>query len=289
MEKIEDSQLPKKSSEKKLFGRTFKIFLSLKIIEIMETRVLTIFYTSDIHGKFDDQKVQKIQELIKDCDTPKILLDGGDILKGGNIIFYPVEKTFHYIEKLKYTAICMGNREFNYFRRVLYGRVRKYPFLACNLTDKLAKKSKVTSEITQALHMVIDIFRITIVGLTKPQYPLHSFWEKITKFKFEDAFESVRKQIDNYRKLSDIFIILSHLGIEGDLELARNLFENYPKLVNKFIILGGHDHKEYHNDQFIPIIHNEPFLKSITKIELSFNVDNSQKNLVNILLEKIEL
>ncbi|MFN3995678.1 MAG: metallophosphoesterase [bacterium] len=251
----------------------------------METRVLTIFYTSDVHGRFDDQKVKKIQELIKECDTPKILLDGGDILKGGNVIFYPIEKTFHYIEKLKYTAICMGNREFNYFRKVLYSRIKKYPFLACNLTDKLTKNPK----ITPALHVIIDIFRVTILGLTKPQYPPDNLWEKITKFRFENTFLSVEKQIDNYRKISDIFIILSHLGIEDDLELAKNLFQSYPEIVNKFIILGGHDHQEYHNDQFLPIIHNEPFLKSIAKIELSFNVNNSQKNLVNVMLERIKL
>lgn len=251
----------------------------------METRVLTIFYTSDIHGKFDDHKVQKIWKLLEDCDTPKILLDGGDILKGGNIIFYPIEKTFHYIEKLKYTAICMGNREFNYFRRLLYGRIKKYPFLACNLTDKITKNSR----ITPSLHLIIDIFRITILGLTKNQYPPDSLWEKITKFRFEEPFTSIKKQVDKYRKLTDIFIILSHLGIKDDLELAEKLFQNYLKIVNKFLILGGHDHQDYYNDQFIPIIHGEPFLKSIKKIELFFKINNSQRELNDIFLEKIEL
>lgn len=251
----------------------------------MEARTLTIFYTSDIHGKFNDYKIEKIQGLIKNCDTPKILVDGGDILKGGNVIFYPIESTFKYIEKLKYTAICMGNREFNYFRIILYNRIKKYPFLACNVVDKLLKNQI----IKPALHIIIDIFRITIIGITKPQYKVGSFWEKITGFRFEDTFLSIKNQIEKYYKITDLFVILSHLGIKDDNILSKFLFENYKNILYKFLILGGHDHQDYHSDQFVPIIHNEPFLKSITQLELVFIVKNNQKYLDNITLSKVNL
>ncbi len=251
----------------------------------MEVKVLSIFHTSDIHGKFTKDKLIKIREILNECDTPKILVDSGDILKGGNIFFFPIEKTFYYINQLKYTAICMGNREFNYFRIILYSRLKKYPFLACNLIDKLNSNKYINS----SLHLIINNFRITIIGLTKPQYPINSLWEKITAFRFEDNLQSVKNQIEKYYKITDLFIILSHLGIQSDIQLSENLYKEYPNLINKILILGGHDHKEFYSDQNIPIIHTEPYLKNLTHLELVFRTNLQKKFLQDIILRKIPL
>lgn len=251
----------------------------------MNKFILSIFHTSDIHGKFNKKKIEKIKEILNQCDTPKVLVDSGDILKGGNILFYPVENTFKYIEDLKYTAICMGNREFNYFRFIFYRRLKRYPFLACNLVDVFLKKQS----IIPAMHLVIDRIRVTFVGLTRPQYPPDSLWEKFTGFRFENAINSLQKQVEMYYKITDLFIILSHLGIEDDLILARAIFENYRNMVNRFLVLGGHDHKDFFSDQFIPVIHTAPFLSKLTHLELFFSVNKNSKELESMVVSKIEL
>ncbi|MCS6955780.1 MAG: metallophosphoesterase, partial [Candidatus Calescibacterium sp.] len=239
----------------------------------MRKIVLSVFHTSDIHGKFNSKKVNKIKDLLDKCDISKILVDSGDILKGGNVLFYPFEKTFKYIDELKYTAICLGNREFNYFRPVFYSRLRKYPFLACNVIDKFFKEQK----INPSLHLVVDSIRLTIVGVTKPQYPPDSFWEKLTSFRFERTLDSISKQIELYYKITDLFIILSHLGIRDDLVLAEFIFNNYTNITSKCLILGGHDHRDFFSDDFIPVIHTSPFLQRLTHLELFFNVNKNSK------------
>lgn len=251
----------------------------------METKVFTIFHTTDIHGNFNQSKVKKLQDLLKNCDTPKILVDSGDILKGGNILFYPVENTFKYIKLLNYTAICLGNREFNYIRPVFYSRLKKFPFIACNLIDK-----KLKNQIIQpSVHIVIEWLRITIIGITKPQYKPDHFWEKVTNFRFEYVNNSVKKEIEKYYKITDVFIILSHLGIDDDMLLADYIFNEFSNIRNKIIILGGHDHKEFFDDKKIPIIHSHPFLQKITTLELFFKVNKNNKILETMEISKVEL
>lgn len=251
----------------------------------MERVVFSIFHTTDIHGRFSKEKVYKIKDILADCDTKRVLVDSGDILKGGNILFYPFENTFRYIDNLKYTAICLGNREFNYFRSVLYSRLNKYPFIACNIVDKRLR----TQKILPSIHMVIDFFRITIIGLTKPQYEQGSFWEVITGFSFVNIFDCITEQIEKYYKLTDLFIILSHLGIEGDLKLGEFIAMNYSNIMERFIVLGGHDHKEFFSDKFVPILHTKPHLSSISRIEFIFKCNKSHKIVGDIILERIDL
>lgn len=252
-------------------------------------KVLTIFHTSDIHNKINNNKLQKIKELLSDCDTEFLLLDSGDFLLGGNIIFSPFEPIIKKINELNYTAISIGNREFNYFRSVFYKRLQKINthLLACNLIDLRLKKNN--EKIKKNIYLVFNNIRVCIIGLTKPQYPEKHFWEFITGFRFANYCNSVNNIIKNYYKITDIFLILSHLGINDDIKLSKFLKENYSNILNRFLILGGHDHKEFFDDSFVPIIHTEPFLKKLTKIELIFIDNKNHFDLETIILNRINL
>jgi 2',3'-cyclic-nucleotide 2'-phosphodiesterase (5'-nucleotidase family) len=155
------------------------------------------------------------------------------------------------------------------------------------LVDKFSKGKK----IEPALHFVFknsdeDSLRITIIGFTKTQYPEKSFWTSLTGFVFRDIFKSLDEQFQKYYKITDLFIILSHLGIEDDKLLAKYIYDNY--LDKYFIILGGHEHKEFFDDEFVPLIHTPPFLEKITKIELIFK-GSKEKILENVFLHRIDL
>jgi 2',3'-cyclic-nucleotide 2'-phosphodiesterase (5'-nucleotidase family) len=252
-------------------------------------KVLTIFHTTDIHNKLNGNKLKKIKDLLSSCDTEFLLLDSGDFLLGGNIIFSPFEPVINKISELNYTAIAIGNREFNYFRSVFYNRLKKINtyLLASNLIDLRFKKNN--EKIKKNLYLVSNDIRICIIGLTKPQYNEKHFWEFVTGFRFLNFYDSVSKIVKDYYKITDIFIILSHLGITDDINLAKFLKENYYNIINRFLILGGHDHKEFFDDSFIPIIHTEPYLKKITKIELFFIDNKNHYDLDSIFLSRIDL
>lgn len=245
----------------------------------------SIFHTADIHGRFSLDKVRRLQSIISECDTPKVLVDSGDIIKGGHILFHPIDSSFRYIDMLNYTAICMGNREFNYFRSVLYWRLRKYPFLVCNLEDR----SRRGGFFRPSLHLTIADFRLTIIGVTKPQYGEGHFWEKVTGFRFLNFFSAIKGQIDTYYKLTDLFLILSHLGVEDDLKVASFLYETYPALSDRIVILGGHDHVECLHKDPILVLHTKPYLCSISHLEVLFNVNSSRKWVTDIVISRKEL
>ncbi len=252
-------------------------------------KVLTIFHTTDIHNKLNNEKLKKIKDLLSNCDTDFLLVDSGDFLLGGNIIFSPFEPVIKKINELSYTAAAIGNREFNYFRPIFYNRLKKINtyLLAANLIDLKFKKNN--QKIKKNLHLNLNGIKICVIGLTKPQYPEKHFWEFITGFRFPNYFDSIDSIIKEYYKISDLFLILSHLGLNDDLRLAEFFKTNYSNILNKFIILGGHDHKEFFDNSFIPIIHTEPYLKKITKLELIF-IDNKNSFLLDtIILDRINL
>lgn len=256
----------------------------------MQTKkVLTIFHTTDIHSKLNNEKLEKIKNLLSNCDTDFLLVDSGDMLLGGNIIFSPFEPVIKKINELNYTAIAIGNREFNYFRSIFYNRLKKVNtyLLAANLIDLRFKKNN--QKIKKKLYLEFNGIKICLIGLTKPQYPEKHFWELITGFRFSNYFDSVSYIIKDYYKISDLFLILSHLGLANDMKLAEFLQKNYSHILNKFIILGGHDHKEFFDNSFVPIVHTEPYLKKITKLELIFSNNKNSFLLDTVLIDRINL
>lgn len=236
---------------------------------------LIIYHTNDMHD--GGEALDRILKIKKNQST--LILDSGDALAGSNTVFKISEKILQKMNRAKYDAMAMGNREFNYLRYVLEKRANEaeFPILCANLEDLKGYADKFYSryEIREA-----GRFKVGIFGLTPVQYDDESPWLVIMKFRFLDPIKTAGKVVEEIKEKVNLVIALSHLGIEKDRELAA-------KVDGIDLILGGHSHTplkepELINDTYI--FQGEPHGKSFGRIEIT-PPDNPNKNIGNLKYE----
>jgi 2',3'-cyclic-nucleotide 2'-phosphodiesterase (5'-nucleotidase family) len=190
---------------------------------------LHILYTNDLHNH-----TAPLARLGEFRDNPQsLLLDAGDALRGSNTAWRWSEPVLDWMRRLGYRAMAMGNREFHYFRWVQRWREqeREFPLLACNLEDLRMPQWGWR----RYLRFPWNGLRVAVIGATPVQYPLGSRWERLTGFRFLDPLRCIPPLVEELRPQADALLLLSHLGLQSDLQLAE-------LGLPIDLILGGHSH-----------------------------------------------
>ena len=192
---------------------------------------LTILHTNDIHSEYENfsKLVTKINEL-KDRNT--IILDAGDFadfkrieLQGTNGL-----AAMELLECAGYDALTIGNNEtFQGIDILKYMAANtKVPLLSSNLNGfgfhpiENVRKSIIINK---------NGLRILIIGISPSLGP----FTELFGFTAKDYLEAIRHEIDANRGNCDLSILLSHLGMDKDKEIAE-------KISGIDIIIGGHSH-----------------------------------------------
>lgn len=229
---------------------------------------LLIFHTNDFHSKLDEEKVSRFLPKNK----PFLLFDSGDAIYGSNTYFRINEPVLEKMNRLKFNAMAMGNREFHYLRSVVRRRaaVLQFPILAANLLDLTGNINGIVKP-----HIILNHngIRIGVFGLTVAQYPENGWQENITRFRFIDYYKAATNAVTELCNNGAQFIImLSHIGIKEDKVIAE-------KVQGLDLILGGHTHTIL----FSPVKINGTFIAQtgshgnfLGKIELALK-DNGER------------
>jgi 2',3'-cyclic-nucleotide 2'-phosphodiesterase (5'-nucleotidase family) len=190
---------------------------------------LKIYYTNDMHNR--SGALDALDQVSDRASS--LLLDTGDAIGGSNTAFRLHEPILARMERLGYRAMAMGNREFHYLRWVQWRRQRerKFPILAANLQDLRTQPQPWQASFT----LRMGNMAVTLVGVTPVQFPAGSPWERVTGFRFLDPAVCLPPLLEELRPGCDLLILLSHLGLPVDRELA-------PRLPGVDLILGGHSH-----------------------------------------------
>ncbi|MBQ7503442.1 metallophosphoesterase [bacterium] len=230
---------------------------------------MRIYFTNDLHGSEGALKWLEKRAFSAIESGEALFFDSGDALLGSNTVFRRHEPNLAYMSRLGCTAMAMGNREFSYLRRVLDLRSdeRSFPLICSNLCDvklegrlgaaeyvnKICKSSgeaptaktgdglspRWTGWLRLPLPHRGGKINLIVLGAVPVQYPHNSFWENLFKFRFYSAEESLVPLADyllgQSRNQPSRLIVLSHLGLDRDIELAA-------KLPGGTWILGGHTH-----------------------------------------------
>ncbi|XP_049879457.1 apyrase-like isoform X2 [Pectinophora gossypiella] len=164
-----------------------------------------------------------------------LLLNAGDTFQG--TYWYTLLKwnlTQHFINMLPNDAHAIGNHEFD------DGIAGLAPYLAALKAPVVA--ANIDSSKEPALHGLYKPHvilerrgrKIGIIGLITPETMDSSNPQGVT---FSDPIESVKKEAQILtEKGVDIIIVLSHCGLNVDIEMAKEVGENID------IIVGGHSH-----------------------------------------------
>ena len=230
------------------------LFLVVSSPQARESAVidLTILHVNDTHGhilphirKSIDRKrpvggAEYLAKMISDerAENPggTLLLSAGDMFQGT-----PISDLFHgkpvieLMNDMKFDAMTLGNHEFDWGLDALKDlkTIARFPFLSANI---VSRNSGVPSWVKPYILVERQGLKIAIIGVTTPETNALTKPGRIGSYRFSDPEKVLPEKIRAVRKEGARFVILlSHLGLEADMDLARIVGGIH-------VIVGGHSH-----------------------------------------------
>jgi len=212
---------------------------------------IQLLHTNDIHGKLESTIVSTgssgfeqggmaalagwVAQIRSRAPDRTLLLDGGDAWQGTfTSNANKGEAVTKVMNLMRYDAQALGNHDFDWGQDVLAQRAKEaaFPFLAANLRDPTGA---LPAYVKPWIVKDVGLARIGIIGLTNPRSPTIVKASSIVGLTFLPSIETVQKYLPEVRAQSDIVVVLTHIGIDEDSELAQAV----PDID---IIVGGHTH-----------------------------------------------
>ena len=164
-----------------------------------------------------------------------LLLDAGDLI--GDTMIADLTKGQALItafNELRYDAMTFGNHEPDFGVAVLRERMKQaeFPFVAANL------RSGDTQQYFAKPYIIKDVggLSVGILGLTYPKTPWTTSAKNIVDLDFEDPVTAATRELPKLRREgAQLIVVLSHLGLSGDKNLAQ-------AVSGIDVIVGGHSH-----------------------------------------------
>ncbi|KAJ8023885.1 5'-nucleotidase [Holothuria leucospilota] len=216
---------------------------------------LTIMHTNDVHARFeqfnrfgadcseDDEaegacfggvarRVTKIKEIRATYDNT-LLLDGGDQFQGTQwFYFYQGRATSHFMNRLGYDAMAIGNHEFDLGNAKLIEFLRNVTFPVLSSNIDASSEPELEALFQKSVVLSVSGEMIGIVGYTFYKTPEIS--KPSSSLIFNEEIPSIQAEVNKLMNSGvNKIIALGHSGYDIDIEIAK-------KTVGIDIIVGGH-------------------------------------------------
>ncbi len=215
---------------------------------------VTILHTNDIHGKYRATPASwvdgnplvggfpaagyYIDRERKEAGR-SLLLDAGDFMTGNPICELEYRGVrgggmVEFLNLMGYDAICLGNHDFDNkweATRKLVG-LAAMPVLCVNLFEPSGEYfSGKGYEIYD-----LDGVRVGVIGLIMDNLSDYLRAGALGPLRLEPGLSSIERVLDEVDRRTDLIIVLTHIGVESDEELASHLSGRVD------VIVGGHSH-----------------------------------------------
>ena len=207
-------------------------------------RVLRILHTNDLHGALTDAREARLAELRERAD---VYFDGGDMTGKTRVRDLDREDpVWARLERLRCDAVALGNHEIVGMVLARRNDLRglRTPLVCANAAGVLGAVPSLVFERAGT--------RIGVVGVTTPRLhpsgrPLRrlsaAFGSALDlasdtvfgRFGLADPLSAARDEARRIRDEVDVLIVLTHLGLGGDIRLVQAVPE-------ADIVLGAHSH-----------------------------------------------
>jgi len=240
------------------------------------TTHITIGHTNDVHGHIVENEASKefgyakMATLIKEwrAENPNfLLLDAGDTFQGTVYVNQSQgESILPILNKLAYNAMAAGNHEFDfgYEQLVKLAGELDYPVINAN-----AFKADGTNLLEPYYFAEIGGKKFAFLGLVTEETPVVTHPNNVKGLTFKNPVEVAKQLVPELRKKADHVIVVSHVGIDIDREIAKNV----PGID---LIVGGHTHtelKEPENVNGTYIVQDWEYGKSLGRADLYYFKD----------------
>ena len=204
-----------------------------------DTTRVVVLSVNDMHAKIDEfPRFKALVDSIRTQHKDVILLSAGDIFTGNPVVDQYPEQGYPIIEMMNITgfdANALGNHEFDYGQDVLAKRIAQsnFPFLGANLIFDSAHPLDVNPYIFLRMGNGIKVGILGMIQINEAGIP-DTHPSKLEGISFKKGIE-VAPEYMWIKDSCDVFIGLTHLGFEDDVEMAM-------KLGTFDMIAGGHSH-----------------------------------------------
>ncbi len=192
---------------------------------------LTILHTNDIHSNFENfSKI--VNQISQWRDNNTLILDAGDFADFKRIELQGTDglAAMELLASAGYDALTVGNNELFQGLDVLKNMAlnTKIPLLSSNLSSL---EHGEIEEVKRSIIINKNGLRILVIGASPDIGPFN----ELLGFTLVDYLEAVQNEISKAQEQYDVCILLSHLGLDKDREIAE-------KISGIDIIIGGHFH-----------------------------------------------
>lgn len=237
------------------------------------TTHVTIAHTNDTHGHIQEDKNQKefgfakIATLLKEWREENknfLLLDAGDTFQG--TVFtnqFKGESLIPILNSLNYTLMTAGNHEFDFgYEQLLKLRDSlNYPVINANVFTANGKNLLVPT-----FKAEIGGKKFAFVGFVTEETPILTHPDNVKGLTFKSPVEVAQKIVPELKKEVDHVVVVSHIGIEEDREIAKNV----PGID---LIVGGHSHTPIKSPELVNgtyIVQDWEYGKSLGRADLYY-------------------
>jgi len=204
-----------------------------------DTTKIVILSLNDQHARIDNYaRLKSLTDSIRNTHKYVLLFAAGDNFTGNPVVDQYKDRGYPMIDLMNmvgFNASAVGNHEFDYGQATLRKRIEQaqFPFISANIKDEVIGKVSFKPYTIIQLDNGIRVGVISAIQLGPRGLP-DSHPNNLKGLTFTNGVEEL-KTYSNLHDSCQIFIALTHLGFEEDLELAKAM----PSLD---LIFGGHTH-----------------------------------------------
>lgn len=245
---------------------------------------LIILHTNDTHGYItplpsDDghslggyARRATFVEQQREAHEHVLLVDAGDFYQSSRYWHaFRGEADIALMNQLGYHVAALGNHDFDGGLDLLATRLRQaeFPVVCTNVTP--VADHALAGLWSSSIIMRVDEFRIGFFSLLVDQLPLYppEFEQAMILDPIHKMAQSLVEQLSDH---TDALVLLSHLGHDGDVELAS-------RVTGIDLIIGGHTHTPLHEPLVVngtPIVRGIVGGQMIGRVELE--VENDERS-----------
>ncbi len=253
-----------------------------------EITKLTMLHNNDMHGDFLPKTVDgretgglaRLSGYVKQMRSQRenvIHVNAGDMFRGSIIDSeYQGLSTIELMNVLEPDVTTVGNHEVDYgIGHLLFlEKCARFPIINANLYITMNN----TRMFRPYLNVETGGLRILFIGLLTEEVLASTRSERLvgTFIDIDDAAKEVGIICDNYRTVrTDMTVLLTHIGIEKDRELAEKLNPDW----GVDMIIGGHSHTFMDEPEIVngvPIMHAGTGTGQIGRIEIEYDTEEKQ-------------
>ena len=202
-----------------------------------EDVTLTILHTNDTYGRLlpfskEDVKVggalrrvYLIRQIKKEQPNNVMVLDAGDAIGPYPLAaFDSGETVIQLMNEMGYTAMALGNHEFDYGVGTILKRISQAQFAVLSANTYVKDKGKL---LTQG-HLKKEVagIKVGIIGLTTPTTRYRASPQLQKSITFTNPISAAEDAVKKLKAEGcDFIIALSHLGYQDDMELIAQVGE----------------------------------------------------------------